>query len=80
MTKDVTKNLYLMTPADIKRLRKLVRVLEKAIAELVELKRITTFDDQRNYHPPFESDLIEEQSFIEYQLELTPKPDDRNNF
>jgi len=62
------KNLYLLTPSDLKRLRRLVRHLDKALAELIELKRITTFDADRESFPPHESDLIEETSFIEHQL------------
>ena len=62
------KTLYLLSPADLKRMRKLVRLLDRALAELVVQKRITTFDDDRRSYPPCESDLIEEASFIDYQL------------
>jgi len=58
-----SKKLYLLTPTEIKRIRKLVRHLERALQELVEMKRITTFDDLRESFPPCESDLIEESSF-----------------
>lgn len=61
------KNLFLLTTADLKRIRKLVRHLDKALAELIELKRITTFDDLRESYPPHESDFIEETAFLEYQ-------------
>lgn len=61
------KKLFLLTPADLKRLRKLVRRLDDAITELIELKRITTFDDLREHYPPAESDFVEETSFVEYQ-------------
>lgn len=72
MNKEI-KNLFLLTPADIKRIRKLVRHLDRALSELIELKRITTFDDQRELYPPHESDLLEELSFIERQLEFDLK-------
>lgn len=62
------QDLFLLTPREIKRMRKLVRHLERALRELIELKRITTFDDLRESFPPHESDLIEEASFIERQL------------
>ena len=57
-------------------MRKLVRHLERALRELIELKRITTFDDLRESFPPHESDLIEEASFVERQLASRLK--DRN--
>lgn len=66
--KSELKNLYLLTPADLKRMRRLVRTLDRALIELIELKRVTTFDDERPSCPPHESDLIEEASFIEHQL------------
>lgn len=65
--KSETKNLFLLTSADIKRVRKLVRHLDSAIRELIELKRITTFEDERDFYSAHESDLIEESSFVEYQ-------------
>lgn len=76
--KSELKNLYLLTPADLKRMRKLVRILDRALAELVELKRITTFDDQRPSYPPHESDLAEEASFIEQQLVFPIASGDRD--
>jgi hypothetical protein len=72
------KNLYLLTPDDLKRIRKLVRHLDRALRELVELKRITTFDDLRESFPPHESDLIEEASFIEHQLEFRLKKENQD--
>ncbi len=66
--KNSQKNLFLLTPLDIRRMQKLVRHLESAIAEIIELKRITTFDDQRRHYSPAESDLIEEVSFFEQQI------------
>jgi hypothetical protein len=67
------KKLFLLTPADIKRMRKLVRHLDRALCELVEIKRVTTFDDQRRHYSPGECDLIEESAFVEYQLEFQLK-------
>lgn len=64
------KNLYLLTPADIRKIRQLAGTFEKALIELTRLRRITTLDDDREHHPPFASDLIEEASFIEYQLDF----------
>ncbi len=61
------KDLFLLSPREIKRMRKLVRHFERALQELIELKRITTFDDLRESYPPHESDLIEEASFVERQ-------------
>lgn len=72
------KNLFLLTPADLKRMRKLVRHLDRALRELVELKRVTTFDDLRQSFPPHEADLIEESSFIEHQLAFHLKNDDQD--
>jgi hypothetical protein len=71
------KSLFLLTPADLKRMRKLIRHLDRALRELVELKRITTFDDLRESFPPHESDLIEESSFIEHQLAFHLKKDNQ---
>ena len=65
---DELKNLYLLTPADLKKMRRLIRHLDKALAELCELKRVVTFDQRPNPYPPHESDFIEEASFIEHQL------------
>ena len=67
------KKLFLLTPADIKHMQKLVRHLDRALCELVEIKRITTFDDQRRHYTPGECDLLEEASFIEHQLEFPLK-------
>lgn len=65
-----SKSIYLLTSADIRRIRRLTKTLESALAELIELRRVTTFDDPR-YHPtPHECDLIDEQSLLEYQLEF----------
>lgn len=67
------KNIYILSNTDIKKLKQLTRILEKALVELIELRRVTNFDDNvRNYYPPAESDLIEERSFLEYQLNLIP--------
>lgn len=70
MMRSETKNLFLLTPADIKRVRKLVRYLDLSLRELIELKRITTFDDEREFYSAHESDLIEESSFLEDQLKF----------
>jgi hypothetical protein len=70
------KNLYLLTPKDLRKIRNLVRILEKAITEIAELNRITTFDDQRRSYQPHESDLIEEQYFLEKQLEFFSREND----
>lgn len=67
------KNIYLLTSQDLRRIKKLARTLEMALAELIELKRITTLDDERRHYSPSESDLLEEQSFLEYQLEFFPR-------
>ncbi len=76
MKNNKNKKLYLLTPKDIRKIRSLVKILEKAIVELAELKRITTFDDDRRFYTPHESDLIEEQYFLEKQLEFFPSEDD----
>lgn len=71
MKHDPLKNLYLLTHADLKKMRKFVRLLESAVVEIAELKRVTTFEsDRRESFPPAESDLIEERSFINNQFEL----------
>ncbi len=62
------EDLFLLTPKEIKRMQKLVRHLERALTELIEIKRIATLDDLRASFPPHESDFIEEASFIEYEL------------
>jgi hypothetical protein len=72
------KNIYLLNQADLKKMRKLTRLLACAIIELIELKKVTTPGDVgREYYPPAESDLIEERSFLEYQLKLN-FPDTEN--
>jgi hypothetical protein len=76
MGKQKNKNLHLLAQEDIRKIKKLVRILEKALVELVELKRVTTFDDERNHYTPHASDLIEEQSYLEYQLEFFPTKTD----
>lgn len=70
-----TKNLFLLTNADIKRIRKLVQHLDLALRELFELKRITTFDDERTFYSAHESDLIEESSFVGDQLKFQMNQD-----
>lgn len=62
--------LFLLTPTEIKRMRKLVRHLERALQEIIELKRITTFDDLRESFPQHESDLIEEASFVRRNIAI----------
>lgn len=63
--------MYLLTNADIRKVRKFTRLLERAIIEIIELKKVRTIDDvARNYYPPGESDFTEEKSFLEYQLKL----------
>jgi len=64
------KKLFLLSPDDIRRMRKLIHHLDRALCELIELKRVTTFDDQRQHYTPGECDLIEDASFIENQLEF----------
>jgi hypothetical protein len=71
------KNLFLLTSSDIRRIRKLVRHLDRALRELVELKRVTTFDDERDFYPSHESDLIEQASFIEHQLRFRLNQDNQ---
>ena len=65
-----SKQIYLLTPQDLKRISKLVRHLERAISELAELRRVTTHDDPRSHYTPNECDIIEEASFIKRQLEF----------
>jgi hypothetical protein len=72
------KNLFLLTQTDIKRMRKLVHHLERALSELIELKRVTTFDQAIDPYPPHESDLIEEASFVSQQLAFHLK--EKNDF
>lgn len=71
------KNQFLLTSQDVRRIRKLTKTLELALADLIELRRITTFDDIRHHPNPYECDLIEEQSFLEYQIEF---PTDNSEF
>jgi hypothetical protein len=71
------KNLFLLTSQDLKRIRKLTRHLDRALQELIQIKRITTFDDLRESYPPHQSDLAEEASFIEQQLAFWMKKENQ---
>lgn len=62
------KNSYVLDAADIRRLRRMIRLLEKAVVEIVLLKRLVPPDTDP--YAPAQTDLIEEASFIEHQLDL----------
>lgn len=64
------KSLYILTSKDIRKIRRLTKTLELALTDLIELRRITTLDDTREYYNVHESDLTEERSYLEYQLEF----------
>lgn len=62
------KKSYLMENQDIRRIRKMVRLLEKAIVEIIELKKLVA--PKTDPFAPAQTDLIEETHFIEQQLDF----------
>lgn len=62
------KKSYLLENRDIRRIRKMVRILENAIIEIVELKKLVA--PKTDPFAPAQTDLIEEAYFIERQLDL----------
>ena len=70
------QNLYLLDKQDIKRIREMVDLLEKAVQEIIELKQITTV--KTDPYAAAQSDLIEEESFIEQQLDFFNHPLEHN--
>ena len=62
------KKSYLLENQDIRRIRKMIRLLEKAIVEIVELKKLVA--PKTDPFAPGQTDLIEETHFIEQQLNL----------
>ena len=62
------KKSYLLENQDIRRIRKMIRLLEKAIVEIVELKKLVA--PKIDPFAPGQTDLIEETHFIEQQLDL----------
>ncbi len=62
------KNIYLLDARDLKRLRHMARLLERAITEIVELKKLVP--PSTDPFAPAQSDLIEEAHFVEQQLDL----------
>jgi hypothetical protein len=62
------KSQYVLDIHDIRRLRHMIRLLEKAIVEIVLLKKLTP--PAIDPFAPAQTDLIEETHFIEQQLDL----------
>lgn len=62
------KSSYVLDVADIRRLRHMVRLLEKAVVEIVLLKKLAP--PETDPYAPAQSDLIEEADFIGKQLDL----------
>jgi hypothetical protein len=62
------KKSYHLDSRDIKRLRHMVRLVEKAVVEIVKLKE---FIPPETYpFAPAQTDVIEETHFVEQQLNL----------
>ncbi|NJL26305.1 MAG: hypothetical protein HC902_14930 [Calothrix sp. SM1_5_4] len=59
---------YVLDVADIRRLRHMIRLLEKAVVEIVFLKKLAPPDTDP--YAPAQTDLIEEACFIDQQLDL----------
>ena len=62
------KKNYLIEPSDIKRIRKMIRLIEKAVVEIILLKELRP--PETNNFAPAQTDVIEESYFVERQLEL----------
>jgi hypothetical protein len=62
------KKSYLLENSDIQRIRKMVRLIEKAVAEIIILKELRV--PETDPFAPAQSDLIEESHFVEQQLDL----------
>lgn len=62
------KNSYVLDVADIRRLRHMIRLLEKAVVEIVLLKKLAPPDTDP--YAPAQTDLIEEAYLINQQLDL----------
>ena len=60
---------YLLNGKDVRKIKRMVRLLDKALAEIVQLKALRD-PDEPFPHPPAQSDLIEESWFVEQQLSL----------
>jgi len=62
------KSTYVLDINDIRRLRHMIKLLEKAVVEIVLLKKLEA--QPTNPFAPAQTDLIEETHFIEQQLDL----------
>ena len=62
------KNSYVLDIGDIRRLRHMIRLLEKAVVEIVLLKKLDP--PATDPFAPAQTDLIEEAYFIDQQLDL----------
>jgi len=62
------KSTYVLDINDIRRLRHMLKLLEKAVVEIVLLKKLEA--PPTNPFAPAQTDLIEETHFIEQQLDL----------
>lgn len=55
------KKQYLINTDDLKRLRKMIKILDRAIMEIIQIKQLKT-EIADNYGPA-QSDLVEEEGF-----------------
>lgn len=62
------KNTFCLDISDVRRLRHMIRLLEKAVVEIVLLKKLQP--PTTDPYAPAQTDLIEETHFIEQQLDL----------
>lgn len=69
------KNTYLLDTRDIRRIRHMAQLLEKAVVEIIALKQLKI--PETNPFAPMQTDLIEETHFIEQQLDLLEYAADR---
>ncbi len=65
------KKIYLLEKEDFRKIRKMLRLVEKAIVEIIKLKEIKK--PNLDPFPPAQTDVIEETWFVEQQLSLFNK-------
>lgn len=67
------KPQYLIDTGDLKRLRKMIKLLDSAITEIIQAKKLKT--EKLDPHGPAQSDLIEEEWFARQQLTFFEESD-----
>jgi hypothetical protein len=61
------QKIYILTPTELKTIKKIVGLLENALIELI---RTHQFKPDLERYPPAHSDLVEEEYFRRNQLKL----------